>query len=516
METEAMRLAEGSSFERPEPCAIVLFGASGDLAQRMVVPAIFRLFTRGLVHPDFRLIGYARTAMTDDEFRSKMRDAIMAHAEPGDAEAWERFASRLSYISSEDEDDGPEYAQLEYRLGVCDRESGSNGRRLFYLALPPAAFAPTIRRLSDRGLAGKGYTPPSGAWARVIVEKPFGRDLESARALNREIASILDERDIYRIDHFLGKEAVQNLFAFRFANGLFEPVWNRNFVDHVEITAAETLGMEGTRGSYYDTAGALRDMVQNHLMQMLALVTLEPPSEWTPDAVRDEKVKVLRAVRPIRPEDVPHAAVRGQYGAGAIEGESVPGYREEKKVAPDSNVETYAALELHIDNWRWAGVPFYLRTGKRLSKRLTQIVVEFKAAPHSPFSERGHVVPVTPNRLIVQVGPEEGLILQVQGKQPGHGMRLRPVELDYLYSQDKGKVESPTAYENLLLDAMRGKTTLFSRADEVEVAWEIVQPILDSWGAEPATEFPNYAAGSTGPADAEDIVRRSGREWLCL
>jgi glucose-6-phosphate 1-dehydrogenase len=445
-----------------------------------------------------------------------MYDAIHAHAEAGDAEAWPRFASQLSYISSEDEDDGPEYAQLEYRLGVCDRDCGTKGRRLFYLALPPSAFAPTIHRLSDRGLAGKGYTPPEGGWARVVVEKPFGRDLESAQSLNRDIASVLEERDVFRIDHFLGKEAVQNLFAFRFANGLFEPIWNRNFVDHVEITAAETLGMEGTRGGYYETAGALRDMVQNHLMQMLALVTLEPPGEWTPDAVRDEKVKVLRAVRPIRHEDVPVMAVRGQYSAGEIGGEAVPAYREEKKVAPDSNVETYAALELYIDNWRWAGVPFYLRSGKRLSRRLTQIVVEFKAAPHSPFSGRGNSVPVEPNRLIVQVGPDEGLLIQVQGKRPGHGMRLRPVALDYLYSQDKGTVESPTAYENLLLDAMRGKATLFSRADEVEVAWEIVQPVLDVWESKPPADFPNYSAGSTGPKDAEELVRRTGRRWLCL
>jgi glucose-6-phosphate 1-dehydrogenase len=400
------------------------------------------------------------------------------------------------------DDDARGYAWVGERLAANDAEAGTGGRRLFYLAVPPAAMKPIVERLTEMELAGHGYHPPEGGWAHIIVEKPFGRSLETARALNREVTTALDERDVYRIDHFLGKEAAQNLFAFRFANGIFEPVWNRNYIDHVQITAAETLGMEG-RGSYYETAGALRDMVQSHLLQVLALVALEPPAEWEPDAVRDEKAQVLTAIRPIRPEEVDSVAVRGQYA----------GYREEKDVKPDSNVETYAALRVSVENWRWAGVPFYLRTGKRLAKRITEVHVVFKPAPHCIFSKRGEVGQLPPNSLTLRLTPDEALYLNLEGKRPGQGMHLRPVTMDYT---DLAAAETPSAYEYLLLDAMRGKATLFARADEVEASWEVVQPVLDRWESTPAEDFPNYAGGSSGPAAADELLARDGRRWRQL
>jgi glucose-6-phosphate 1-dehydrogenase len=367
-----------------EPCAIVLFGASGDLARRMVVPAIFRLMRRGLLHPDFHLIGYARTKWTNEEFRASVREAVMSQAAPGDEEAWPQFAARLFYLPGKYSDDDVQgYVWLADMLARCDRELHARGRRLFYLATPPTEFAPILQRLSETGLAGRGYRPPEDGWGRAIIEKPFGRDLASARLLNAQIATYFNEHDVCRIDHFLGKEAVQNLFAFRFANAIFEPVWNRNYIDHVQITAVETLGVEG-RGRYYETAGALRDMLQNHLLQLCALICIEPPAEWNSNAVRNEKVKVLRAVRRIKPEEVESSAVRGQYASGDTEGRRVPAYREESYVAPDSTVETYAALKIYIQNLRWAGVPFYLRTGKRLAARRTEIAVEFKPVPHTP------------------------------------------------------------------------------------------------------------------------------------
>jgi glucose-6-phosphate 1-dehydrogenase len=508
---------ERQSSVRPvaEPCAIVLFGASGDLARRMVVPAIFRLVRRGLLHADLQLIGYARTKMSDEEFRALMREAVMRHARTGDEEAWPQFAARLFYLPPEYVgDDERGFAWLGNLLARCDRDARTRGRRLFYLATPPSEFAPTLRRLDEAGLAGHSYAPPEGGWARVIIEKPFGRDLASARSLSDEIARHFDEHDVYRIDHFLGKEAVQNLFAFRFANSIFEPVWNRNYIDHVQITAAETLGVEG-RGRYYETAGALRDMVQNHLMQLCALVAIEPPSEWNSHAVRNEKVKVLQAVRPITQEEVERVAVRGQYASGDTEGRRVPAYREEENVAPDSSVETYAALKLYIENLRWAGVPFYLRTGKRLAVRKTEIVVEFKPVPHTPFSptDDGGVLP---NTLIVSISPIEGLLLQVEGKQPGYEMRLQPVTLDYCPSSTPEAFESPSAYEHLLLDALRGDPTFFARADEVEAAWNIVEPVLENWEAEKPTDFPNYAAGSSGPEAADELLTRDGRRWRDL
>ena len=497
-----------------EPCTLVLFGASGDLAQRMVMPAIFHLARRGLLSPEFRLIGYARSEMTDDEFRTRMRKAVMRKAGAGDEVAWTEFAARLSYIPAEYEgDDLRGYAELARRFEQFDDATGAGAHRLFYLATPPTVFAPILKHLSDAKLAGLAYHPAAGGWARIVIEKPFGHDLASAHALNTDLDRRFDEQDIYRIDHFLGKEIVQNLFALRFANGIFEPVWNRNYIDHVQITAAETLGMEG-RGGYYETAGTLRDMVQNHLLQLCALVAIEPPAEWNPRAVRDEKVKVLRAVRKIEPDEVGRSAVRGQYGAGVVAGERVPAYRKEEKVAVDSQVETYAALKLHIDNLRWAGVPFYLRSGKRLAQHTTEIVVEFKPAPHTPWRPDGtDGGTARPNLLVVNVSPKEGIIIRVEAKQPGQEMRLRSINLDYCHSDERDATESLSAYEHLLLDSMRGDPTFFARADEVEAAWEIVEPVIEKWRAERSTDFPNYAAGSSGPVAADELLACNGRRW---
>jgi len=495
-----------------DPCTLVLFGASGDLTQRMVMPAIAGLMRRGLLSPGCRVIGYARSPMTDEEFRARMKTAVLREAGAGDEAAWTAFAARVSYIAAEyDGDDG--YAELARRLTAFDRDKGAGARRLFYLATPPSLFAPIMRRLTETGLAGNAYQPDGGGWARLVVEKPFGHDAASARALNAEVARGYDEEDVYRIDHFLGKEIVQNLFALRFANAIFEPVWNRNYIDHVQITAAETLGVEG-RGGFYETAGAMRDMIQNHLLQLCALVAIEPPAEWNPRAVRDEKVKVLRAVRRMAPEAVDHAAVRGQYGAGTIAGEPVPGYRDEPKVAADSPVETYAALKFHIDNARWAGVPFYLRSGKRISRRATEIIVEFKPAPHTPWVHTGAGGDaVHPNLLVVNVSPDEGIIIQVEGKQPGQAMRLQSIALDYCRIAERRTLESPSAYEHLLLDSLRGDPTFFARADEVEAAWAIVDPAIASWATARPSDFPNYAAGSVGPAAAEALLARDGRRW---
>jgi glucose-6-phosphate 1-dehydrogenase len=483
-----------------DPCAIVIFGASGDLTQRKLLPALFELAEASCLAQRFAIVGYAHTAKSVGEFR-RMAEKALGNA--GTAGARKQFLDSLDYLVNEDDSEA-DYRRLAERLAKLDRERQLGGNRLFYLAVPPQAYADIVRNLDRAGLARSG---DGKSWVRLVVEKPFGRDRDSARSLNEKLLSVLDEDQVFRIDHYLGKETVQNLLVFRFANSIFEPVWNRAYVDHVQITAAETVGVE-RRARFYETAGAVRDMLQSHLLQLVSLVAMEPPSNFDARAVRNEKIKVLEAIRPLRAEDAAREVVRGQYGPGEIEGRRVPGYREEPGVARNSATETFVAARLWIDNWRWAGVPFYVRTGKRLAERRTEIVVGFRRAPHRVFRGRE----VTPNRLVLRIQPDEGIALGFGAKRPGAGMDLGDVRMDFRYREAFGP-GSPGAYTTLLNDAMRGDATLFDRADAVDAAWALVDPILQAWAEAPATEFPNYAAGAMGPEEAEELLRKDGRRW---
>jgi glucose-6-phosphate 1-dehydrogenase len=489
------------------PCALVIFGASGDLTQRKLVPALYNLSRHRLLASEFAVIGFARRPGTTEEFRARMRADLARYCacsvEPG---FWDWIESRLHYVSG-DVTEGESLARLERQLAELRRDHGTRDNVLFYLATPPGHFAPIVRALEAAGLA----TERADAWRRVIVEKPFGRDLPSARALNAELRAVLDERQIYRIDHYLGKETVQNLLVFRFSNGIFEPIWNRRYVDHVQITVAETLGVEA-RGGYYEGAGALRDMVPNHIFQLISLVAMECPFSFEADAVRDEQSKVLRAMAPLTEEDVLSRTVRGQYGAGRAGGQDLPDYRAERAVDPRSATETFVAMKLEIDNWRWKDVPFYLRVGKALSRRVTEIVVQFKRPPFALF--RGtEVAKLSPNRLVINVQPDEGIQLHFGAKIPGAVMRIGTVDMAFQYADHFG-AEPATGYERLLYDAVLGDQTLFQRADMVEAGWTVVQPVLDVWQALPPRSFPNYAAGSWGPREAEQLLERDGRHWL--
>jgi glucose-6-phosphate 1-dehydrogenase len=497
-----------AAVDRPgDPCAFVIFGALGDLAKRKLLPALYNLRCSGLLPRDFAIVGVARRELDDAGYREQLaRDLPEFATRPVDPEVLADLQRRTSYARGDFED--PEtYRRLGDCLSDAERHQGTAGNALFYLATPPEAFGSIVRQLGAAGLA----RPGPGSWRRVVIEKPFGRDLDSALALNRELASHLAEDQIFRMDHYQGKETVQNLLVFRFANGLFEPIWNRRYVDHAQITVAEDIGI-GTRGAFYDETGALRDVVQNHILALLALVAMEPPSTLAAEAVRNEKAKVLEAIRPMTPEEVIQRAVRGQYGEGQVAGEKVPSYRAEARVARGSTTETCAALKVFVENWRWAGVPFYLRTGKRLARRETHISIQFRRPPLLLFEGAG-VERIEPNRLDILIQPEEAIRIGMKAKRPGAGIDLANVKLEFSY-RDFGDEPPTTGYERLLHECMIGDSTLFYRADMVEAAWRIVTPVLDLWSSLPARDFPNYPAGSWGPPAAAELLHRDGRQWV--
>jgi glucose-6-phosphate 1-dehydrogenase len=502
-------LREGLSTRAvPQPCSIVIFGATGDLTHRKLIPALYNLAADGELPPAVAVVAVARRDKTDEEFRTELEEAVRKFSRQNvHDDIWKTFAQSISYHRTEFHDVAG-YKTLAERLKRLDQERGTRGNRLFYLAVAPDQFEPILNNLKAVGL----NSAPEGSWARVIVEKPFGTDLASARELNRVVSNAFSEEQTYRIDHFLGKETAQNILVLRFANAIFEPLWNTRYIDHIQITAAETLGVEG-RAGYYDKAGALRDMVQNHLLQLLCLIAMEAPTDLHADSIRDEKVKVVRSLRRLVGEAVTKNVVRGQYSAGAINGKPVVGYREEQGVDPKSTTETYVGMRLHIDDWRWADVPVYVRVGKRLPKSGTEISVHFKKAPPVLFNKE--LVTLDQNVLVVRIQPDEGISLRMQAKIPGTSLRIEPVKMDFHYGTSFGK-PSPEAYERLLLDAMSGDATLFARRDEVEEAWAFIDPIEEAWQAEKDANLFFYAAGSWGPDEADALLAQDGRTWRRL
>ena len=500
-------LAESTRIERmPDPCTMVIFGASGDLTKRKLIPAMFDLARQGLLPAGFTIVGVGRTSMTSDAFRDYMLAAMKEFGRLQNTEQllWETFARGLHYVTA-DSSIAEEFHSLRAALQKIegDRVVG----HLFYLSTPPAMYSPIVKGLKHAGL----NTPrPPHSWVRIIIEKPFGVDLLSARALNSEVLQAFDESQVYRIDHYLGKETVQNLLVFRFANGIFEPIWNRNYIDHVQITAAETVGVEN-RGGYYEGAGAMRDMIQNHMLQLLALTAMEPPVLFDAQQVRDEKQKVFQAIRHITPENVHRDSVRGQYTAGTVGGKSVPAYRAEPGVAPTSVTETYVALKFHVDNWRWADVPFYIRSGKRLPKRVTEIAIQFKKTPHHLFTQLSADAR-DQNNIVIRVQPDEGISLKFSSKIPGSHMRMRPVTMDFRYGSSFGG-RLADAYTRLLLDCMLGDATLYARGDSVDVAWQLITPIHEGWASNKDSHLCEYPAGSWGPKEADDMLASDGRRW---
>lgn len=507
-------LKEGIRIEQAtEPCAMVILGAHGDLTKRKLIPALYALYTQGLLPPGFCVVGMSRTKMADDEFRKAMAQSIQQFAPDivFEQSSWARFASILYYLPSNfGKEEG--LSDLVKLLKDLEERHGTRGNNIFYMATPPSLYGQIIDRLSESGLSEErpGLKAP---WPRIIVEKPFGRDLESARRLDEHIHKSFEEEQVYRIDHYLGKETVQNIMVLRFANGIFEPLWNRQHVDHVQITNAETIGVEG-RGGYYEEAGNMRDMIQNHMLQLLSLVAMEPPISLDAEATRDEKTKVLKSMRPFDLKNLNKSAVRGQYGPGWILGQAVPGYRQEESVSAQSNTETFTALKLFIDNWRWADVPFYVRSGKRLARAITEVAIHFKRAPHRLFSldpnDGGQML--GPNVLVLQIQPDEGISLKFATKQPGTTTQLRWLSMDFKYGTAFG-VRSPSAYERLVHDCIQGDATLFARTDAVDASWSLISPIIEHWSGNAPTQFPNYAAGSWGPSDCDQMLKDDGRAW---
>ncbi|HWF90673.1 MAG TPA: glucose-6-phosphate dehydrogenase [Terriglobales bacterium] len=489
-----------------DPCTMVIFGAAGDLTKRKLIPALYNLAKADLLAEEFAIIGVAHNPMSNDEFAKKIVQDIKDYAgKDVDQKICDWFAQRLSYVTA-DFSDKNVYGKLKDYLEKVNKDHSTHENYFFYLATAPDFFGSIVEQLAAVGLMEEN----NQHWRRVIVEKPFGRDLDSAKALNKQLLKVAAEKQIYRIDHYLGKETVQNILAFRFANGIFEPIWNRRYIDHVQISVAETVGVE-SRGSYYDGAGALRDMVPNHIMQLISLTAMEPPISFQADAVRDEQAKILHAIQPLSAEDVLSRTVRGQYGEGNVMGHHIPAYRHEEDVPSDSKTETFVAMKLAIDNWRWADVPFYLRTGKSLAAQNTQIVIQFSRAPFVLFRDTP-VDNLMPNQLILHIQPQEGISLQFAAKIPGPVMRLGAVDMNFEYADYFGTQPS-TGYERLLHDCMIGDQTLFQRADMVEAGWSVVSPVLDVWKALPPRNFPNYAAGSWGPKESEELLERDDRHW---
>jgi glucose-6-phosphate 1-dehydrogenase len=500
-------LRQGLRLERvPDPCVLVLFGATGDLAHRKVIPAMYQLWRTNLLPHEFVLLAVGRREYDDDAFRADILASLKEYSRvlPIDEPAWRSFSERIRYHRC-DFADPSGFDRLATTLDQLDEEEGTRGNRLFYLATQPSQFAEIVGQL---GRVGLDHERHDGGWRRVIIEKPFGHDLDSAKRLNREVGKVFRESQVYRIDHYLGKETVRNLLVFRFGNGIFEPLWNRRYVDHVQITVAESIGIEN-RGAFYEETGAVRDVLQNHLLQVVSLVAMEPPATFEADALRDEKVKVLRAIG-TRPADPTSEVVRGQYGPGWVAATPVPGYRQEPDVDPASETETFVAARFNIDDWRWSGVPFYVRTGKRLPKRSTEIAIQFREVPHHLFRDTS--AEPDANLLAIRIQPDEGIMLRFGAKVPGLGLNVRSVTMDFTYGS-AFNVDSPDAYETLILDALQGDASLFTRADEVEEAWGIVDPFIDAWAGEGPPDFPNYEAGTWGPAEAEELLAREGRRW---
>ena len=501
-------LREGlSSRPMPQPCNVVIFGASGDLTFRKLIPALYNLAADGDLPASTQIVGFARREKTDESWRTELRDSTEKCSRSGiKDDVWGGFSKRIAYHVSEF-GNAEGYRTLREKLDAIDAAGGAIGNRLFYLSVSPTDYDLILRMIAESGL----NKPRPGAWTRVIVEKPFGTDFATAESLNESIARAFAERDTFRIDHYLGKETAQNIMVLRFANQIFESQWNNRYIDHVQITSAETLGVEA-RGPYYEKAGALRDMVQSHLLQLVCLTAMEPPTSLTADAVRDEKAKVVRSLRRLSPEDVARDIVRGQYAAGAINGKPVPAYRTEERVSPTSMTETYVALKLHIDNWRWHGVPFYMRVGKRLAKGGAEIAVQFKEPPHVLFNTSADA-PLGPNQLVIRIQPDEGISLRLQCKVPGSVLRIEPVKMDFHYGASFGK-QSPEAYERLILDAMSGDATLFARRDEVQEAWKFVDTIENAWHADGTQSgLFEYPSGTWGPKEADELLARSGHAW---